>query len=131
MSFDLDKNADVSRAKPVTLGGKELQVAPLTLRKIIQTAEMLPKLGADDASTAANIETLIEFVMLGLSRTYPALTKEDLLDSETTIPELRAAVDVVIEQAGGKKKESDAGESKATSQQEQLGTSSSPSSALN
>lgn len=62
---------------------------------------MLPEL-SQAASPVDNIEKLLDFVMLGLERTYPTLTREDLLDSEATVAELRSAVDVLVELAGGK-----------------------------
>ena len=131
MPFDLDKNVDLSRAKPVTLGQREFKVAPLTLRMIIAAAEMEPALKS--ASTPVEqINRLTDFVMLGLARTYPTLVRDDLLDGEITVEQLKAACDVVILQAGGKKEAAAAGEPKATSDQAiSDGEGSSPSSALN
>jgi hypothetical protein len=128
LPFQLDEKADVSRAKEVTLGGRVLKVAPLRLRDIIASTAMLPHIAAAD-STEKSLGLLIDFVLIGLARTYPTLTRDELLESETTADELRQAADVVILQAGGKKAES-AGEAQAASPTAKpIGTSSSPSSA--
>jgi hypothetical protein len=102
MSFELDEKVDLTRARTVELGGKVLKVAPLTLQKIIKATEMLPQLNNPTASPHDNIDRLVDFVLLGLSRTYPQLSRDDLLESEITVDELRKAADVVIIQAGGK-----------------------------
>jgi hypothetical protein len=102
MAFELDKGVDLSRAKKVMLGSHELNVVPLTLRKIIKAAGMLPEL-RQDASASDNLERLVDFAVLGLERTYPTLTREELLDSEATVAQLREICDVITEQAGGKK----------------------------
>jgi hypothetical protein len=129
MPFELDKNVDLSRAMTVTLGRQELQVAPLTLRKIMALAEMSDTDDIKKLPARAQIDRLLDYVMLGLERTYPTLTREELLEAEITVDQLRAASDVIIVQAGGKKKE--AGEPTATSNALSDGTGSSPSSALN
>lgn len=130
MSFELDTKVDLLRAKSVVLGGRDLKIAPLTLRKIISAAGLLR--GITDAGNALPDEMvgrLLDFVMLGLSRTYPQLTKDELLDSEITVAELRTAADVVIEQSGGVKK--DAGVGELTAMGASGGERSSPNSALN
>lgn len=130
MPFDLDTKVDLKRAKVITLGTRELQVAPLTLRKIIELADRASKENLASLPAQAQIERLIDYVMLGLGRTYPSLTRDDLLESEITVEQLRAASDVIVEQAGGTKEK--AGESTATSEPAtSVGAVSSPSSALN
>jgi len=101
MPFDLDSSVDLSRAKKITLGHREISIAPLTLRRTIKAAGMLPELN-QAASPVDNIEKLLDFVMLGLERTYPTLTREDLLDSEAPSRSCGGAVDVLVELAGGK-----------------------------
>lgn len=135
MPFDLDPKADTTRARVIALGGRELKCAPLTLRQIIAVSDMLPKISAA-ASTHESIELLADFILLALRRTYPGLTRDDLLELETTVEELRAAADIVLLQAGGKKADpaggTPLGEAKAASDTTvPIGTSSSPSSALN
>jgi hypothetical protein len=128
MSFDLDPSVDLSRAREITLGGETLKIAPLLLRKIIASTLMLPQLIAADTPDK-RIELMIDFVMLGLARTYPALRRDDLLDSEATPAELSDAVDVVILQSGRKKVDA-VGEALAASPTTKpIGTSSSPNSA--
>ncbi len=103
MPFELARSFHHSASLPeISLGSVKLKVAPLTVRQIIGVSEMLPQL-SEAQSTAASINLLIDFVLLGLSRTYPSLTREELLDCEATIAQLRAAADVVIVQAGGKR----------------------------
>jgi hypothetical protein len=129
MSFDLDKNADLDRAQKITLGQHELFVAPLTLRKIKQAAKMQLMFG-DSKTAEENIDRLVDFILLGLSRTYPALTADDLLDSEATVEQLTQAMTVIIAQGGGKKDVA-AGEQTAASDPISPGIGSSPNSALN
>jgi hypothetical protein len=128
LPFDLDEKADLSRAREITLGGHTLKIAPLPLRAIIASTALLPQIAAAD-STEKSLGLLVDFVLIGLARTYPGLTRDELLDSETTADELREAADVVILQAGGKKADN-AGEAQAASDTTKpIGTSSSPSSA--
>lgn len=101
MSFNLDEKVDLKRAKTISLGDRTLHVARLTLRSIISLAELQPKLSASTAP--GNIETAVDCVLLGLKRTYPSLTKDELLDLEMTPSELAVAVGTVIEQASDKK----------------------------
>jgi hypothetical protein len=129
MSFELNTTIDLARARNITLGGRELKVAPLTLRSIIAVTDLQPRL-LKEAGASEHIDTLIEFVMLGLKRTYPDLTKDELLESEATIDELRQAMVVVMEQAGGKKRDDAEGEQKATALSV-VGAGTSPGSALN
>lgn len=131
MPFDLDEKIDLSRAKEITLGGHALKVAPLMLRQIIASTALLPQIAAA-GSTEASLELLVDFVLIGLKRTYPALTRDEVLDSETTVDELRAASDVILLQASGKKADKDAavGEAQAASDTTRpIGTDSSPNSA--
>jgi len=133
MPFELDTNVDLARARNVTLGGRELKVAPLTLRSIMRVSDMLAgAMGAEPGTSAsAMLDRLLDFVLLGLARTYPSLTREDLLDSDTTAAELRAAIDVICEQAGAKQKKDDPeGETEAAALSV-VGAGSSPGSALN
>jgi hypothetical protein len=104
MPFDLDEKVDLTRAREITLGARTLKVAPLSMRQIIKSTAMLPQIGAAD-STEKSLDLLVDFVMLGLARTYPTLTRDEFLDSEMTAPQLREAADVIILQAGGRKAE--------------------------
>jgi hypothetical protein len=131
MPFMLDEKISFDRTLPITLGGHELKLAPLTLRQIIAASGMLAKLNAA-ATVEANLGLLVDFVMIGLARSYPTLTRDELLDSEVTAIELREAADVVILQAGGKRPVS-TGEAQSPDPNpgatRPIGTSSSPSSA--
>lgn len=104
--------------RSVRLAGREFIVAPLSLRAIMALADYVPKLAAapTDVIDSTRIEPLVDTVLLALKRTYPTLTKEELLDLPIRLDELRAAVDVVIEQAGGRKVDPALGEQKPPDQ---------------
>lgn len=117
--------------RSVKLAGREFTVAPLSLRAIMALADYVPKLAAapTDVIDSTRIEPLIDTILLALKRTYPTLTKDELLDLPIRLDELRAAVDVVIEQAGGRKVDPALGEQKAASDlKPSTGESSSPTS---
>jgi hypothetical protein len=103
MPFDLDEKINLDHARTITLGGREFKIAPLTLRQTIAATAMLPKMTAA-ATVEENLGLLVDFALIGLARTYPSLTRDELLDSEVTAIELREAADAVLEQAGRKAK---------------------------
>jgi hypothetical protein len=97
MSFEINPALDLKDAKSVMLGERQVMVLPLTLRQTIKVADTLKKVSQPDAATADHIDALIDFALIGLGRTYPQLTRDDVLDSEATVPQLRAVVDVLID----------------------------------
>lgn len=116
MSFERDEKVALDGARTVRLGGRDWIVAPLSLRQILAIADYVPKL-ADMTADNLNGERLmpvVEVVWNGLRRAHPALTREEFLDLPITIPEMFAALPVVIEQAGGRKVDPAAGELPAT-----------------
>jgi hypothetical protein len=128
LPFDLDEMVDLSRAREIALAGMTLKVAPLQLRQIIATSRLLPQLLAAE-NPEDRLNTSVDFVLIGLNRAYPNLTRDELLDSEISTVELRDAVDAVILQSGGRKADP-AGEVEAASTTARpIGTSSSPNSA--
>lgn len=114
MSLEHDDSVDLSCARSVRLAGRDFHVAPLSLRQILAIADFVPKLsavGADNLSSA-RLAPLAEVLWHGLRRAHPKLTREEFLDLPITIGELVAALPVVIEQAGGRKVDAAAGESR-------------------
>lgn len=113
MPFDLDPNLDGRHCREITLAGRTLKIAPFVLRNKIKAASLLPRIDAT-VDPGERLAILVEFIALGLQRAYPGVTENDLLDGEIDIEELTAAADVVIAQAGGRKKsENAAGEAQA------------------
>ena len=112
MSFERDENLDLSAARSVRLGGREWTVAPLSLRQILAVADHVPKLSGITAETMSGerLAPLAEVLWHGLRRAYPQLTREEFYDLPITIAELVTALPVVIEQAGGRKVDTTAGE---------------------
>jgi hypothetical protein len=125
MPFDLDERVDLSRAQEIVIGSQKLTVAPLTLRQTIKATTMLPKMRAAEG-VDQSLEFLVDFVMLGLARTYPTLTRDELLDSEMTPDQLREAADIVMVQGGGKKVDPSGEDQAASDLKTSTGESSSP-----
>ena len=117
MSYDADAACDKPRCKEIKLGGRDFYVAPLPLRRILAIAEVMPKLSGLTAQTINkdSLDAVIDLVHAGLAKAHPNLTRDELLDLPVTLTELIDAVPVVIEQAGGRKVDAAAGESRATS----------------
>jgi len=105
VSLDLDDTVELATARAVRLAGRDLYVAPLSLRQIIAVADYVPKLsgiGADNLS-GERIVPLAEVVWHGLRRAHPRLTRDEFFDLPITVAELVIALPTVIEQAGGRK----------------------------
>jgi hypothetical protein len=111
-----DPKIDCARAQIVELGGQEFFVAPLALRQariaVPGLLKLMPRLnaiqariGAGDVLGAAlleqdDVELMVDVVHSGLSRAYPAFSREDLLDLEAGFAELIAALAVIARQTG-------------------------------
>ena len=131
MGLECDEKLDLSQARSVQLGGRQFHVAPLSLRQILAIADHVPKLSGItlDNVSGERLMPLAEVLWQGLRRAHPGLTREEFFDLPITIPEIFAAVPVVIEQAGGRKVEVALGERSATGTlTPAAGESSSPSS---
>jgi hypothetical protein len=120
MALELKEGAETEGLPTITLGGKAYFVAPLLLRQKIANMPLVSRaLGlarkfvelaaaVDDSRPApefseADFEPLIGFVVNGLRRLYPTVTRDDLLDSDLAPIELINAVPVIIAQSGGRK----------------------------
>jgi len=112
LSLDLDQSVDLSLARVVKLAGRDFYVAPLSLRQILAIADYVPKLSGITPETLSGerLQPLAEVLWRGLRRAHPGLTREEFFDLPIPLGELVAALPVVIEQAGGRKVDTTAGE---------------------
>ena len=112
MSLDLDQTVDLTLARVVKLAGRDFYVAPLSLRQILAIADYVPKLSGITPETLSGerLQPLAEVLWHGLRRAHPDLTREEFFDLPIPLGELVAALPVVIEQAGGRKVDTTAGE---------------------
>lgn len=119
MSFDLDKSVDCDGAPIVALGGREFFVPELALRQsrivVPGLIRLMPALAAlesrPDALGEAEWNDLVRVVHAALTRAYPGLTLDEVLDLPATLAELAGAVAVITRQTGMfKPAETDAGE---------------------
>jgi hypothetical protein len=117
LSLDRDESIDLTTCRAVRLAGNELQIAPLSLRQILAIADYVPKLSgiSMDNLSGERLTPLAEVLWQGLRRAHPKLTHDEFFDLPITIAEMVEALPVVIEQAGGAKKEDDSGEAQAAS----------------
>jgi hypothetical protein len=131
VTIERDESIDVAITRAVRLGGHDFHVAPLSLRQILAIADYVPKLSAigTENLSGERLVPLAEVLWHGLRRAHPKLTRDEFFDLPITIAELVAALPVVIEQAGGRKVESSAGElSAASASTQSTGARSSPTS---
>ena len=131
MSLERDESIDPATARSVQLAGRDFYVAPLSLRQILAIADFVPKLPAisTDGLSSERLTPLAEVLWHGLRRAHPKLTRDEFFDLPITIAELVAGLPVVIEQAGGKRVDTAAGETPAASASIQsIGGRSSPTS---
>lgn len=112
MSLERDESIDLNMARVVRLAGRDLYVAPLSLRDILSVADELPKVKDVTAEnvTGERLAPLGEIVWHGLRRAYPKLTRDEFFELPITLAELIAAFPVVMQQAGGRKPEIAVGE---------------------
>jgi hypothetical protein len=112
VSLERDESIDPETARTVRLAGRDFHVAPLPLRQILAIADHVPKLSSigSDTLSGERLLPLAEVLWHGLRRAHPGLTREEFFDLPITIAELVAALPVVIEQAGGRKVDTAAGE---------------------
>jgi len=115
LGYDTADNLDRTGARSVRLGGRDWLVAPLSLRQILAIADYVPKLSAigTESLSGERLTPFAEVVWHGLRRAHPALTRDEFFDLPVTIADLVAALPVVIEQAGGRKVETAAGDTAA------------------
>jgi hypothetical protein len=96
----LQNNSDMTGTEGATisLGGISYAVRPLTLRQLRSVLPAFARagaIGADDGVDAA-----IEILAAALSRDHPEITRDALLDTEASVPDLAAAVTVVARLSG-------------------------------
>jgi len=111
-----DPRSNCAGAPVVNLGGQEFFVPALALRQarvvVPGLLRLMPRLntiqariGAGDPLGAAlleqgDIDLMIDVVHCGLTRAYPDLSRECLLDLQAGLAELVAALAVVARQTG-------------------------------
>jgi len=112
VSLERDESIDLNMARLVRLAGRDLYVAPLSLRDILAVADELPKVKdvTTENVTGERLAPLGEIVWHGLRRAYPKLTRDEFFELPITLTELIAAFPVVMQQAGGQKPETTMGE---------------------
>jgi hypothetical protein len=112
LSLEIDESLDLSAARLVRLAGRDFYIAPLSLRQILAIADHVPKLSGitTENMSGERLTPLAEVLWHGLRRAHPKLTRDEFLDLPIPLGELVAALPVVIEQAGGRKVETGAGE---------------------
>lgn len=92
----------------ITLGGKDIELPPLTLNQVKRICVAIPN--AVNGFTEAGFDSQIEIVHAGLVGLNPDLTKEQFGGWVMTQPELMRAADTVVKAAGFGKKEAGTGE---------------------
>lgn len=111
-----DPKLDLSRAEVVELGGREFFIPQLALRQarivVPGLLKLMPRLnaiqarlGAGDPLGAAllerdDVELMIDVVHSGLSRAYPEILRDEVLDLQTGFAELIAALATIARQTG-------------------------------
>ncbi|HUO54276.1 MAG TPA: hypothetical protein VMU18_06030 [Rhodoblastus sp.] len=111
-----DPKIDCARAPVVALGGREFFVPVLALRQarvvVPGLLKLMPRLNAVQARIGAgdplgatlldrdDVELMIDVVHCGLTRAYPDLSRDDLLDLEAAFPELVSALAAIARQTG-------------------------------
>lgn len=111
-----DPKIDCARAAVVALGGQEFFVPVLALRQarvvVPGLLKLMPRLNLIQGRIAAgdplgaamlerdDVELMIEVVHCGLTRAYPAISRDDVLDLEAGFAELAAALAVIARQTG-------------------------------
>jgi hypothetical protein len=108
MNVTVDPKISLAGAPVVTLGGREYFMAPLVWRQLRVVVPLIEAgrraIGKlrdkpDTILSTEDFDTLLGAVHGALTRTYPALTFEDLLDERITVEEVAAAFNTAIEQS--------------------------------
>jgi hypothetical protein len=111
-----DPKVDCANAPVASLGGQEFFVPVLALRQarivVPGLLKLLPRLNAIQARVGAgdplaataldqgDVELMIDVVHCGLTRAYPELARDDLLDLQAGFTELVAALGLIARQTG-------------------------------
>lgn len=111
-----DPKVDCARAAVITLAGREFFVPFLALRQarivVPGLLKLMPRFNAIQARVADgealgvallerdDVELMIDVVHAGLTRAYPELSRDDVLDLDAGFSELIAALAVIAKQTG-------------------------------
>ena len=82
----------------VTLGGREFRVEPLRLGQLRALLDALDDLSGKRGGVA--VDAAARVIQVGLSRATPELTLDGVLELETTMDEVTAAVATILQVAG-------------------------------
>ena len=107
MAFDIDPTLALAGAPVVTLGGREFFMAPLAMRQLRLVAPLaktglkaIAALPETIVFSTGEFDTLLGAVHAALTRAYPALTLDDLLDLPIAVEELAAAFKAALISTG-------------------------------
>jgi len=108
MPFDLDTTRDLAGAAIITLAGREWFIPPLAVRQsrvvlplLIRLMPALAELQErPDALGEAEWGDLVRVVHVALTRAYPSLTLDEILDLPAPLSEFAAAIAVITRQTG-------------------------------
>jgi len=111
-----DPRIDCRQAPVITIGGQEFFVPTLALRQarivVPGLLKLMPRLaaiqeriGAGDVLGAVllekdDVELMLDLVHCGLTRAYPELERDHLLDLQAGLSDLVAALGVIARQTG-------------------------------
>lgn len=125
MTLETEEGRSWPGARTVRLGDREFVVPPLSLRQNVVLADVTRDIYGkstpmpDDPTRVmvgtSELGRYVDALVIGLSRAYPKITRDDLLDLDASTVDLIHAVGVVVEQGGGKKPDPGAGEQQAAS----------------
>jgi hypothetical protein len=110
-----DPKLNCAGAPTVTLGGEELFIPVLALRQarivVPGIMKLLPRLNQIQQEIAGrnqagallafeDVDLMIDVVHAALTRAYPQMTRDDLLDREATLAQLVVSISVIARQTG-------------------------------
>jgi hypothetical protein len=110
-----DPKLNYAGAPTVTLGGEEFFVPVLALRQarvvVPGIMELMPRLNAIQRTLArseragvflseSDVDLMIDVVHAALTRAYPQMTRDDLLDREASFAQLVVSISVIARQTG-------------------------------
>lgn len=82
----------------IRLGGTDYTIRPLTLKQLRGVLPAFGRAGGLDAE--ASIDAAIDVVLAALARDYATVTRDMLLDTETSVAEFGTAVATIAKLSG-------------------------------
>jgi hypothetical protein len=96
----------------ITLGGRNFDVATLTFRQLRGIEEALGR-AAKPGAPGADFDVAVDIVAAALSRAYPEMNREAILDLEGSKSDIVTAVRALLRFAGYSERETAPGEARA------------------